>query len=202
MTPTLDEFIHEAVQKVGLRFYFDTTVILDLLRPKRRPQSRELLQIAQSQGWTCVSSYYARMEALAVEQEHTWLRGQLRRGEYLERLIFRSRRELEIRRGRELTRQALTRISNQFHKKLVTEIEQFIEWVALDQDGWEEATTLASRTNISAPDSIHVATALRTNCHILVTSDEALRELAADAIRLEDPKVLLASLKKILGANP
>ena len=196
MTPDLDDFVNEAIQKEGLRFYFDTTVILDLLRPQRRPQARELLQTARSKGWTCVSSYYARMEALDVEQEHTWLRAQLRRGEHIERLIFRPRRVREIRRERELSRGALTRISNRFHKELVTEIEQFIRWVQLDELGWEEATTLAANTNISAPDCIHVATAIGNNCHVLVTSDEALQELAAGSIQIADPTTLLASLRE------
>ena len=197
MTPSLDQFVQEALEKEGLRFYFDTSVILDLLRPRRRPESREVLQIAQSQAWTCVSSYYARMEALDVEQEHTWLRAQLRRGEHIERLIFRPRRVREIRRERELSRGALTRISNRFHKELVTEIEQSIYWVELDKLGWEEATTLATNTNISAPDCIHVATALRNNCHVLVTSDEALQDLAAESIHLADPTMLLASLRAL-----
>lgn len=197
MTPTLGEFINEVVQKEGLRLYFDTTVILDLLRPERRPESQQLLQIIGANRWTCISSYYARMEALDAEQEHMWLRGKLRRREYIPRLIVRPRAWREIRRERELRPQDLTRISNEFHKKLVTEIAWFIKWVDLDKEGWEEATTLASGTSISAPDSIHVATALRNDCHILVTSDEALREVAANSIRLEDPKVLLGSLKEL-----
>lgn len=86
MSPTLDEFINEAVQREGLRFYFDTTVILDLLRPKRRPESHELLDVARANKWKCVSSFFALMEALDIEQENMWFRSRIRAGEDVDSL--------------------------------------------------------------------------------------------------------------------
>ncbi len=97
-----------------------------------------------------------------------------------------------------MSRRTLTRISNEFQRKLVTEVEAFIRWVDLDRVTWEEAMTLAARTNISAPDCLHVAAAVSCKCHILVTSDQALQKLAGEILALADPQAVLSSVKNVL----
>lgn len=193
MTASLDDFVRDEIEREGLKLYFDTTVILDLLRPKRRPESHRLLEIAQGNSWECTSSYFALMEALDIEQENMWFRSRIRAGEDVERLLRR-------RRERDLSTRALGRVRNQLYRKFVDEVQDFISWVTLGEEAWEETLGLAMSSNINATDCVHVATALTTDCNLFVTSDEPLGDLADQHICSANPAQLLSLLRR-LGAG-
>lgn len=193
MIVSFDDFVRDAIEREGLQLYFDTTVILDLLRPKRRPESHRLLEVAQANNWTCTSSYFALMEALDIEQENMWFGSRIRAGEDAEFLLRRRRR-------RDLGTHGLGRVSARLYRRFVVEVQDYISWVILQVDGWDESLRLAMSSNINATDCIHVATALMTDCNLFVTSDDPLRELTEEHIRTADPPQLLASLRR-LGAD-
>jgi len=202
MTPTLEEFIDELLQREQPRLYFDTTVILDLLRPKRRPQSHELLDLARGNKWECVSSYFALMEAFDIEQENLWFRARIGAGEDADLLLRRRKR-------RDLARQALGRVSVRLYRKFREDLQDFISWAILDDEGWEEALRLAMNTNVRAADCIHVAAALTAKCSLFITSDEALRDLAqeyanlaGEYVRTASPVQALAVLEKKAARTP
>ncbi len=183
------------MRESGLSLYFDTTVILDLLRPARRPLARhsvELLERALESEWRCTSSYFALMEALDIEQENMWFRNRIRAGEDVDALLRRRRKRDQ------LSRQAHGRVSNQLYRRFVEEVQDRISWVALDNEAWEQALTLAMSSSIRAPDCLHVATATADGCHLFVTSDEILRELAEEHIRSANPVQVLAAVRRIL----
>jgi predicted nucleic acid-binding protein len=127
------------------------------------------------------------MEALDVEQESMWFRSMIRKGQHLEWL-------LRNRRRRELTSRARGRAVAVFYKQFVAEVQDYVEWLFLDTDGWEEAIRIAMQTDASAPDCIHVATAVSHGCDVLVTSDEPLRRTAAGEIDAATPEEVVSWL--------
>jgi predicted nucleic acid-binding protein len=180
----LHQAIRQALETGTPNLYLDTNVLLDILRPQRRPTSAELLGLLQARGWKCTSSYFALMEALDIEQENAWARQKVRAGQDFEWIVRR-------RRDRDLRPQALTLISNRFIRRFVDELENAIFWAVLDAEVWEQAATLAASSNISAADCLHVATAVAHSCHVLVTSDGALISVASDYIASGTPEDVL-----------
>lgn len=136
-----------------------------------------------------MASYFGQMEALDVEQEHRWFLTRLRAGEHTERLLRR-------RRQRDLTKQQLRRVSTAFHTALLEQdVQDKVSWLALGAEETEQALTLAETTNISAPDCLHLATALQAGCDILVTSDEGLKNAARPYIAAVTPEELVAAIR-------
>jgi predicted nucleic acid-binding protein len=130
------------------------------------------------------------MEALDVEQEHAWFLTRLQAGEHTERLLARRRR-------RDLTLDELRDVFRRFMTTLVErDLERHIQWIPLTLRGKEldEAMVLAGESNISAPDCLHVATALQAGCDVLVTSDDGLRDAARPHIPAVKPEELLAAI--------
>ena len=194
MMPTLEEFVKEEIQEHGLRLYFDTSVILDLLRPNRRPQSQELLDLTMANDSECTSSYFALMEALDIEQENMWFRNKIRAGEDVDSLLRRRQKRDP------LSPQASGRLFNQMYGRFVKEKQDFISWVILDEEAWDEALRLAMTSNIRAPDCIHVAAAVTMNCNMMITSDEILRDLANQHVHTANPIQMTALLNRISGS--
>jgi predicted nucleic acid-binding protein len=183
------QLVQRALQRGHLKLYLDTNFLLDLVRPKRRTASAELFAEACSRGWTCSSSYFAQMEALDVEQEHAWFLAKLRAGEHTEKL-------LRGRYKRDLTKRQLRLASKRFFTTLVERaVQDNVRWIALGKQETEQAMTLAAETNISAPDCLHVATALQAGCDVLVTSDDGLRDAARPHIFAVKPEELLAAIR-------
>lgn len=184
----LHQAIRQALETGAPNLYLDTNVLLDILRPQRRPTSAELVRRLQARGWQCTSSYFALMEALDIEQENAWARQRIRAGQDFEWIVRR-------RRDRDLKPQTLTRISNRFIGRFVDELENAIYWGVLGAEVWEEAATLAATSNISATDCLHVATAVAYSCHVVVTSDETLIGLASEHIAAARPEDVLQLLR-------
>lgn len=166
------------------RLYLDTNVILDILQPRRRPQSVDLFNEGRSRKWELVSSTFALLEAVDVEQWNTWIMQRIREGQSPDR-VLRSRGE------RDLSRRDLRSIERRW-ERFITQYEDVLEWVYLDEDGWQEALSIAVTTNILASDCIHVAAARITACDVLVTSDQALQRMAEPLIATALPSQLLA----------
>ena len=182
--------LEAALTKGSLHFYLDASVVVDIVRPEARPESRELLEMALSHGWICTSSVFARMEALDTEQTKEWLRQGIAEGRDPKNLVLGMRE-------RRLPADSLTTVREEFLKGLAG-VEDFVRWRPLDRRGWEEAMTLAMTTNIWAPDCIHVATALREGCHALVTSDGFLAKAVRETtIASDEPARVLGELRRL-----
>jgi len=191
MADSADQLIQRALQNDGLNLYLDTNFLLDLVRPERRSASVDLFDEACSRGWSCSSSFFAQMEALDVEQEHAWFLARLQAGQHTEKLLRR-------RRQRDLTSDELREVFKRFMTTLVErDLQGRIQWLPLTRKGGEleEALALAAETNISAPDCLHLATALQAGCDILVTSDEGLKNAARPYIPAVKPEELLAAIR-------
>lgn len=182
--------LEAALRNQSLHFYLDATVLVDIVRPQTRPQSRELLEMSLAKGWRCTSSVFARMEAVDTEQTKEWLRQGIEAGRDPKSLV-RGMRE------RRLRRDSLAMVTKDFHTG-VAQVHYFVRWRRLDRQGWEEATRLVTTTNASAPDCIHVATALRAGCNVLVTSDRFLaRTVREKTMASGGPERVVQELKSL-----
>ena len=63
-----------------------------------------------------------------------------------------------------------------------------IKYFHLTGEGFDIASGLCAHTNISAPDCLHLATALEARCDVLITTDEHFLEEAKDYIRICRPE--------------
>jgi predicted nucleic acid-binding protein len=194
----LRDTLRVALSAQSLHFYLDASVLVDIVRPDIRPESRELLEMALAKGWRCTSSPFARMEALDTVQTKEWLRQGIEEGRDPKALI----RGMWDRRLAP-DRLAVAVVRKAFYKGLA-QVQDFVKWRRLDRRGWEEAITLAMTTNIWAPDCIHWATALREGCHVLVTTDDILakavreRTMASMASMASDkPEQVLPALRSL-----
>lgn len=179
-----------ALAQGSVHLYLDASVIVDIVRPEARPESRGLLEMALAKGWRCTSSVFARMEALDTEQTKEWLRQGIGAGRDPKSLIHDMRERI-------LPPETLAMVRKDFHTGLA-QVEDFIRWRRLDRRGWEEAITLAMTTNIWAPDCIHVATALREGCQVLITSDGFLARVVREkTIASDKPEQVLPALRSL-----
>lgn len=191
MVLNYEQAIRNALREGRLpRLYLDTNVILDTLRPERRQASLEVVRESYARRCESVSSYFAVMEALDTEQENAWA-GQKIRSKHDFDWIVRRRRRRNLRPG---TR---TRIVNRFIRRFVDELENAVSWIGLEAPVWEEAVRLAAKTDVTATDCIHIATAVAQECDVLVTGDEGLIGLAQEHIPAAEPEQVLKTLKEI-----
>ena len=184
--------LEAALAKGSLHFYLDASVLIDIVRPETRPESRELLEIALAKGWRCTSSPFAVMEALDVQQTNEWLRQGIEEG----------RAPKALARGmwdRRLPPDRLTAVRNAFFTGLA-QVQDLVRSRRLDRRGWEEAISLAMTTNTWAPDCIHWATALREGCQVFVTSDDTLAKAVRESTMASgEAAEVLAELRSLLG---
>lgn len=143
--------------------YLDSNVILDVLRD-RRPASLQLIERAKRDRWFVSTSPFAIMEALDAEQDDRFFQIKVSEGHTVGEV-------LRIRRQRDLPRQLLNKISQKIEGKLRIAYSHIQYW-ELKVEGFDRAVELARGSNISAPDCIHLATALEVGCDILITSDD------------------------------
>jgi predicted nucleic acid-binding protein len=183
--------LEAALREGSLHFYLDASVLVDIVRPDTRRESRELLEMALAKGWRCTSSPFARMEALDTVQTKEWLRQGIEEGRDPKALV-------QGMWDRRLSRDRLAVVGNEFYRGLA-QVQNFVRWRRLDRLGWEEAIRLAMTTNVWAPDCIHVATALRQGCNVFLTSDGSLAKAVKEKTMASDgPEQVLAELR-LLG---
>lgn len=143
--------------------YLDTAILIDVLR-NRRTASTSLLEEARQKAWRVSTSQFAIMELLDVEQDDRFFILEVTKGRTVASVLReRYRRNLDDseRKG----------IENKV-KDFMDVRYPFIQYFHLTADGFNRASGLCARTNLSAPDCLHLATALDARCDILVTTDD------------------------------
>lgn len=172
--------------------YLDTNVILDVLRDRQRHgklASLELLERAKRDKWFVSTSPFAIMEILDVEQDDLFFQIKVSEGNTVGDV-------LRIRRQRDLSEERLDKISSRIHDKLRISYG-YIDYWELDSQGFDHAVELARTTNISAPDCIHLATALELGCDVLVTTDEFFMKEAKRFLRTSLPETIEEELRNL-----
>jgi len=175
--------------------YLDTNIILDVLRDRRRQGelvSLKLLEHAKREKWFISTSPFTLMEILDVEQDDMFFQIKVSEGYTVADV-------LRIRRQRDLSKQQLDRISRRMDDKLRIAYA-YIDYWELDPKGFDHAVELARTTNISAPDCLHLATALEAGCDLFVTTDEFLAKEAKEYLHTSLPENVETELRN-LGFN-
>ncbi len=170
-----------SARRGGPLFYLDTNILVDIVRPKRRPPSLEFLNECQERSWECVASTFAFMEALDVQQQEKWARTEMRRGQFFDQLLYK-------RKDRKLTPRQFKRV----YAEIVRELEGKVELFTPKEEFWEDSIRIAIDSTSSAPDCIHVAAARAHECDVLVTWDDALKHTAAGEIPVATPGEILS----------
>lgn len=159
--------------------YLDSPIVIDVLR-SRRTASLRLLEIARQKDWRLSTSQFTIMEVLDVEQD--------------DRFFI-----LEVTKGRTVASVLRDRykrkLSEAERKIILKKVQDFLElryplikYFHLTGEGFDRASGLCANTNISAPDCLHLATALEAGCDVLVTTDEHFLKEAKDYISICTPE--------------
>ena len=193
MNQQAKEVVESALQNpLLMSLYFDSTVVIDLIR-RRRPSSLKLAEIARGNKWKCVTSYFSYMEAFNVEQDTMFFNLKVAEGDDLDSILRR-------RYDRDLEQKQLSKIEQKVYEGIKTTYD-FIDWIYLEEEGWNKAIDLCAQTNISTSDCIHLATALITGCLLLITSDEPFKKKANNHIPSVTPEEMHQILEAI-GKSP
>jgi predicted nucleic acid-binding protein len=166
--------------------YIDTNVILDVAI-KRNNKSVDLLAAVRERGIRICTSHFSMMEALGVRQEHLYIINELQRGERVDK-ILRNRGQ------RSLSHNDLITVYNELIYSFYEQYEDILDYWYLTQRGWENATVIMTKINISAMDAVHVATAVEAGCDRFVSSDTALIKNAKSLIPAYPPDKMLREI--------
>lgn len=173
-----------AARKGGPIFYLDGNILVDIVRPKRHPSSLDFLEECLVRSWRRVTSTFAVMEALDVEQDNRWAGIEFRRGESFD-TIWRRRQE----------RKLAPRVHREIRNNVTRALDGLVEQFQPNTNMWEDAIRVAIHTASFAPDCIHVAAARSLDCDVLVTRDSQLQHAAADEIQVASPEKLIAQFQ-------
>ncbi len=143
--------------------YLDANIIVDIIQGQRRA-SIHMIEEIKNRKWVCSTSAFSYMEVLDIIQENKFIYEKLSDGFPLKMIM-------RMRANRDLSDNNLEKIFNQVKNKFFIPYD-FIEFYDLTEDGWGRALGICATTNIFAPDSLHLATAIEAGCDLLVTSDE------------------------------
>lgn len=176
-------------------FYVDTNIMMDASK-NRNADSISLISIIDKNKWECITSAFAFMEMIDIEQDDEFVKTQHRAGADYSK-ICRSRY------CRNMTLPSLQNAEStfiSFHQQY-----PFIRPASLDERGWDLALHITSSSNIFAPDAIHLATAWIYGCDLLVTNDSSFIKGSKELLKRENvscfdvctAKIFESTLQKI-----
>lgn len=149
--------------------YVDTNVFAGILEGQHKA-SVHLLETIKEKRWRCSTSIFTLMELSEIRQDNKFIYNQLALGTHVKK-AFRSLDQKNLSPyDLDITQERIDVLFSQNYP--------FVEFFSLEKTGWDRALELKATTNISAPDSIHVATAIEAGCDVLVTLDTLLRKEA------------------------
>ena len=174
--------------------YLDTNIILDALDNRWAP-SIELVEAIRTKGWLCSTSHYTVLELLDIRQEESFVQNRLNEGLTLSQAY----RRLGSRRWGKLALKVgqLQTIYDELTERL--QRYPFITYQRPLSQLWNDAEDYLAATNIGAVDSIHLATSIGVNCHVLVTRDQDFQKIAKEFIPTEAPEAVEMALREQCG---
>lgn len=156
--------------KIVPHLYIDTNVFDGILERQHRA-SVHLLENIKEKKWRCSTSVFTLMELSDIRQDNRFIHSQLGLGIHIKKAY----RSLD---QRNLSLHDLN-TTQEVIDTLFSETYPFVEFFSLvDEPGWDSTLDLKATTNISAPDCLHVATAIEAGCDVLVTLDTFLKNEA------------------------
>lgn len=150
-----------------MKIYLDTNILRDCLK-NRNIQSIRLMEIIRQKKIECITSAFALMELMDNEKEHSFFFKKLSKGMGVNKI-------LNERKNKELNPYDLGEISNQIDAFKQT--YNFLQFVVIKEvAGWQMAIDVCRQGCVSAPDSLHFASALGSGCNLLVTNDTSFKK--------------------------
>ena len=149
-------------------FYIDTNIALDYITG-RNTQTISVLERIKSKGWKCISSSFLTMEAADYKKDNLFLADKAFEKKWDMRRIVRGTYNKDLRRG-------------DFEKTL----DWFVEFLGkynlelfdflISNENWFLAQNIAFNSNLSAPDVVHLSSAIigatSGQCQVLITNDK------------------------------
>jgi len=178
----------------NLHLYLDTNVILDAMY-KRYDASVRLVDRIRKEKWSCSTSRFTMLEMLDIRHEEVYVDSLTKQGI----LHSRIRDHIGVRRQKKnaLPKRELDKIRAELSEKLNSDFV-FIKFRhPRSSEIWDKADDYCSITCVSAPDVIHLASAIELKCDILVTRDGDLHEIADEFILTIFPEQLDGALKQL-----
>lgn len=154
--------------------YLDSNVIIEIIEGQKQ-ESAYLIENAKENGWVISTSNFTLMELLDVRQDNAFILKKLGEGDTPKK-ILRQRYDKDL--SLEILQDVYKKVKNKF---LIP--YKSVNFLMLTENGWNKATDICTNSNISAPDCIHVATALEAGCDIFVTSDGFLKKKSSEFIK-------------------
>ena len=187
---TIATFFNDVVRGVVTPIlYFDINVFMDII-DKRDRNSLNLYYYARKHQWECVTSIFAKVEALEVKQIQRFKSEKQKIGwsnNYIKRRLHK----------RDLSPYILENISKSLSLRLKNRCEGFKQYSCLVEDGWVKAEEVKQKTNLTDKDSIHLAEALAIACDLFVSRDDFLLSAAKKYIWAESPDSLIDILNSV-----
>jgi predicted nucleic acid-binding protein len=168
--------------------YLDTSVIAGVLQ-KQHTASTLLLDNIVKKEWKCSTSAFASMELFDITQDNAYVLKELQLGVHIKKAY----KSLD---QKNLSKTDLEKISDSIQDVFpgkYTNIRVF----DFEQSTWVKAIKLKATTNISAPDVIHLATAIEAGCDLLVTLDQFFKKEAEPYIKTCLPEKTEKVLKEM-----
>lgn len=178
-------------RKRNKAFYIDTNIALDYVTARNRDTVLVLDEI-KKRGWKCVSSTFLTMEAADYKKDSLYIIDKAIEKKWEMRKILRQANEKDLKRGDfEKVSDWYTEFTNTYAN---LEIYDFLQ----NSDNWHIAQEISFNSNLSAPDAIHLASAMVGSlggfCHVLVSND---KKFAVEAKRIIDEKGFRSRLKVV-----
>ncbi|MDO8486575.1 MAG: hypothetical protein Q7S77_02685 [Candidatus Staskawiczbacteria bacterium] len=148
-------------------FYIDTNIVLDYITG-RNVQTISVLEKIKNKGWKCISSSFLTMEVADYKKDNIFLFEKAMEKKWEMRKIFRETYKKDLKSG------DFDKVLDwflDFLEKYNLELFDFL----INTDNWFLAQNIAFNSNLSAPDVVHLASAIigATNkqCQVLITND-------------------------------
>ncbi len=169
-------------------FYIDTNIALDYITG-RNTQTISVLEKISNRGWKCISSSFLTMEAADYKKDSLFFTEKALEKKWEIRRIMRETYNKDLRRGDfEKTLSWFT----DFLGKYNLELFDFL----VTTDNWFLAQNIAFNSNLSAPDAVHLASAIigatSRQCQVFITNDKFF---AAEANKIIEGHKLKGRLK-------
>jgi len=145
------------------KIYLDTCIIRDCFKDRNK-HSLDLLEEIEKKQINCISSIYAILEFLGIEQDFKYFEKSIGKNEEINSI-------LRNRHKKNLTQAEFEDIDANVRKFFGQRQYKDIKFVSLTGNGWELGLKIALYSNIENSDALHLAAALGERCDFLVTND-------------------------------
>ncbi len=177
--------------------YLDTTVLIDVV-DRRSESVLPMMDAIRERGFNVLSSPFGILEMIEAKKTDRWAESMLERGYTVVQI---SRRMGSRRAGpTALPREQLAEVYAAIRETLREDLD-IVGFPEPTPGLMSQAEEICSATTLAAADSLHLATALYFKCHLLVSSDSDLINIARNYIHATPPQGFNNAIADLLGGQ-